>query len=65
MKYELFISLFLSEDIFYLNKGTALFNLNELKEAIECYDKSIELNPNYSLAITNRNFALNKFYSVQ
>jgi lipocalin len=33
--------------------------LNKNKEAIKCFDKSIELNPKFSLAIENRKLVLN------
>jgi len=37
-----------------------LMKLNKLKEAIECYDRAIKLDSNYSLAINNKNFTLKK-----
>ncbi len=39
----------------YNNKGNALRNLNMQKEAIQCYDKAIQLDPNYNAAINNKN----------
>jgi tetratricopeptide (TPR) repeat protein len=39
-------------------KGNILANLGRYEEAIKCYDKAIELNPNYALAIINKNNVL-------
>ncbi len=39
----------------YYNKGNTLVNLGRFEEAIKCYNKSIELNPNDSDALENRN----------
>jgi tetratricopeptide (TPR) repeat protein len=35
------------------NKGNVLFNLGKKKEAINCYKKALEINPNYSPAKRN------------
>ena len=43
----------------YCSKANTLFQLNKNKEAIKCFDKSIELNPKFSLAIENRKLVLN------
>jgi len=42
----------------YNNKGNALRKVNRQTEAIHCYDKTIELNPNHALAHSNKNLAL-------
>ena len=39
-------------------KGVALKNLNKYNEAIECYNKAIQINPNYHLAIENKKIAI-------
>jgi tetratricopeptide (TPR) repeat protein len=36
------------------NKGSALYNLGKYKEAIECYDNSLEIDPKYVDAWYNR-----------
>jgi tetratricopeptide (TPR) repeat protein len=38
----------------YNNKGEALLKLNKIEDAIKCFDKAIELNPNNSNAIFNK-----------
>jgi tetratricopeptide (TPR) repeat protein len=40
------------------NKGFALDELGKFPEAIECYDKSLEINPRYDLAWNNKGLAL-------
>ncbi|RLI82002.1 hypothetical protein DRP04_04950 [Archaeoglobales archaeon] len=30
----------------WYNKGLALYNLGKLEEAVECYDRALEINPN-------------------
>lgn len=40
------------------NKGYALYKEGNYEEAIKCYDKAIELDPNYSLAWGNKGEAL-------
>jgi tetratricopeptide (TPR) repeat protein len=42
------------------NKGVALFNLGKTQEAIECYDKSLEINPLHIDAWTNKGTSLEK-----
>jgi tetratricopeptide (TPR) repeat protein len=44
----------------WYNKGIALYGLGKYNEAIEYYDKSIEIDPNYALAWYNKGSALNK-----
>lgn len=44
----------------WFNKGVALAKLGKYEEAIECYDKVIELNPNYAPAWYNKGVALAK-----
>lgn len=41
-------------------KGNALSNLGKYEEAIKCYDKSLEINPNYALAQTNKEILFDK-----
>jgi tetratricopeptide (TPR) repeat protein len=38
----------------WVNKGTALFSQGKYNEAIQAYDKAIELNPNLVLAWYNK-----------
>ena len=35
-----------------------MYNLNKYEEAIECYDKAIQINPNYSNAFNIKGHAL-------
>ena len=35
-----------------------MYNQNKYEEAIECYDKAIQINPNYSEAFNNKGLAL-------
>ena len=42
----------------YKIKGLALINLNRFEEAIECYDKSLKINPNDFKAWNNKAFSL-------
>ena len=42
----------------YNNKGDALLKLNKIEDAIQCFDKAIELNPNNSNAIFNKKAAI-------
>ena len=37
-----------------LKKGNTLYSLNYFKEAIECYDKAIEINPKFNEAYNNK-----------
>ncbi|CAD8214280.1 unnamed protein product [Paramecium pentaurelia] len=41
-----------------LNEGMALRKLNKYQEAIECYSKAININPNYDKAWYNKGMAL-------
>ena len=42
----------------WLNKGVALAHLGKPREAIECYDKALEINPKLSDAWNNKGVAL-------
>ncbi len=42
----------------YYNKGNALATLDKYSEAIDCFDKAIELNPNHARAYSNKGNAL-------
>ena len=42
---------------FDLLKGNALFNLKKYHEAIESYEKALELNPDDNLALNNKGMA--------
>ncbi len=42
----------------YLNKGNELFIAKKYQEAIQFYNKSIQLNPNYSAAYKNKGVVL-------
>ncbi len=44
----------------WYNKGLALAKLGKYEEAIECFDKAIELNPNFAPAWNNKGVALAK-----
>ncbi len=44
----------------YCTKGNTLYNLERYQEAIDCYDKVIEIDPNYSIAIENKNNLIKK-----
>ena len=39
-------------------KVLALYNLGKYEEAIKCYDKAIEIDPNYADAWNNKGLAL-------
>jgi tetratricopeptide (TPR) repeat protein len=41
-------------------KGNALSNLGKYEEAIRCYDRALEINPNYALAQTNKNILIDR-----
>ncbi len=47
-----------SESIAYYTKANSLRNSNKLEEAIECYDKAIQIDPNYALAYNKKGFLL-------
>jgi len=38
----------------WTSKGDIIFNTGKFEEAIKCYDKALEINPNYALAQTNK-----------
>lgn len=40
--------------IAFNNKGISLFNLGKYDEALECFNKAIQLDPNNENAYTNR-----------
>ncbi|HEX5519266.1 MAG TPA: tetratricopeptide repeat protein, partial [Candidatus Nitrosocosmicus sp.] len=42
----------------YYNKGISLYYLGSYNEAIACYDKAIELNPDYADAYNNKGISL-------
>jgi len=42
------------------NKGAALQILGKYQEATECYDKALEINPNFTMAQKNKDIILNK-----
>ena len=44
----------------YNGKGYALGNLNKYREAIECFDKAIEINPKHADAWRYKGYALSK-----
>jgi tetratricopeptide (TPR) repeat protein len=41
-------------------KGVALEKLNKLEDAIKCYNKAIDLNPNYPISFFNKGNLLRK-----
>jgi tetratricopeptide (TPR) repeat protein len=41
-------------------KGIILSNLGRFEEAIKCYDKALEIYPNYALAQANKNILNDK-----
>jgi tetratricopeptide (TPR) repeat protein len=43
-----------------LNKGFSLAELAKYKEAIDCYDKALAIDPNYALAWGNKALSLDK-----
>lgn len=52
------IELILKEEASWNNDGVKLSKLGKFEEAIECYDKAIEINSNFFLAWANRGLAL-------
>jgi tetratricopeptide (TPR) repeat protein len=38
----------------WYNKGNVLYNLGNYEEAIKCYDRALEINPNYVDALSNK-----------
>ncbi|MEQ8189956.1 MAG: tetratricopeptide repeat protein [Candidatus Eremiobacterota bacterium] len=42
------------------NKGNALYKLKKYEEAIKCYDKALEIDPDYAYAWFNKGNALNR-----
>ena len=52
------IELILKEEASWNNDGAKLSKLGKFEEAIECYDKAIEINPNFFLALGNKGLAL-------
>ncbi len=47
-----------NEAVYYKNKGDTLKQLKKFEEAIQCYDKLIELDPNDSNIYSFKGFAL-------
>ena len=45
--------------LFWDNKGKSLNKIEKYDEAIQCYDKAIEINPVYSSALEGKVSALN------
>ena len=39
------------------NKGTAYKNLKEYQKAIDCFDKALNIDPKYKLALYNKGTA--------
>ena len=39
-------------------KGWGLFVIGRFEEAIECYDKALQIKPNYALAQTNKQMVM-------
>lgn len=52
------IELILKEEASWNNDGVKLSKLGKFEEAIECYDKALEINPNFFLAWGNKGLAL-------
>jgi len=44
----------------WTNKGDALYELGRYGEALKCYDKAIEINPNNTTAWNNKGFVLDE-----
>jgi len=44
----------------WYDKGVAFGNLGKLQEAIDCYDRALEIDPRYAKALHNKAVALNK-----
>lgn len=44
----------------WADKGQALYELGQYAEAVKCYDKAIEINPNNANAWKNKGLALYK-----
>jgi tetratricopeptide (TPR) repeat protein len=42
----------------WYNKGNAHYRLRKYSEAIECYDRALELNPNLAVAWYNKGITL-------
>ena len=42
------------------NKGVTLFNLSKYDESIQWYDKVLKINPDYEVAIKNKQLAQTK-----
>ncbi len=40
-------------------KGAFLINMGNYDEGLKCYDKALEIDPNYQLALNNKVLALN------
>lgn len=50
----------LDDPVYWKNAGNDFFNKNQYKEAIECYYKAIELNPEYIDAWNNLGYSFSK-----
>jgi tetratricopeptide (TPR) repeat protein len=49
---QIIVMLFITKELVY--------NLGKYNEVIECYDQAIKIDPNYTLAINNKNNLLKK-----
>jgi len=47
-----------NEAIEWYNKGNSFYKQNKYSEAIECYDKALEIDPNYTLVWYYKGLAL-------
>ena len=49
----------------YYNLGVALQKLGEHQKAIDCYEKAIQINPNYAIAYNNLGNVLKELRQFQ